>query len=120
MPYGLKNSAATFQRVINEVLHEHRECTCAYIDDVAIYSESWADHMKHLREVLQAIASVGLTVNTVKCKFAQPKVKYLGHVVGSGTHSPHPELVSAILNLRAPKTKHDVRSAVGMLNNYRD
>lgn len=38
MPYGLKNSAATFQHVMNEVLQPHREYAGAYIDDIAICS----------------------------------------------------------------------------------
>lgn len=120
MPYGLRNSAATFQRVMNEVLREHRGYACAYIDDVAVYSESWEDHMNHLRAVLQTLKNVGLTANPTKCKFAQSRVKYLGHVVGSGTHSPDPERVQAIAELKPPRTKRDVRSVLGLLNYYRD
>ncbi|KAM7298858.1 Retrovirus-related Pol polyprotein from transposon 17.6 [Ixodes scapularis] len=120
MPYGLRNSAATFQRVMNEVLREHRGYACAYIDHVAVYLESWEDHVNHLRAVLQTLKNVGLTVNPTKCKFAQSRVKYLGHVVGSGTHSPDPERVQAIAELKPPRTKRDVRSAQGLLNYYRD
>lgn len=34
MPYGLRNSASTFQRIINQILAPHAEYACAYIDDV--------------------------------------------------------------------------------------
>lgn len=120
MPYGLKNSAATFQRVMNEVLKEHVQYVCTYIDDVAVYSQTWDEHICHLRGVLTTLAEVGLTVNPEKCKFAQPRVKYLGHVVGSGTHSPDPERVAAIMELSPPETKRDIRSVLGMFNYYRD
>lgn len=120
MPYGLRNSAATFQRIMNEVLRPHKGYASAYIDDVAVYSETWEAHMKHLEAVLTTIESVGLTVNPDKCKFAQPSVRYLGHVFGSGKHSPDPEKASAIAGLQAPATKKEVRSALGLFNYYRD
>lgn len=105
---------------MNEVLVGHSGYACAYIDDVAVYSETWETHCEHLDRVLATVAAVGLTVNPAKCKFAQPSVKYLGHVVGSGRHSPDPERVSAISQLKFPKTKKDLRSALGMFNYYRD
>uniref|UniRef100_L7LYF1 RNA-directed DNA polymerase n=1 Tax=Rhipicephalus pulchellus TaxID=72859 RepID=L7LYF1_RHIPC len=120
MPYGLRNSAATFQRIVNELLANHRQYACAYIDDVAVFSETWQDHMCHLRAVLQAIQSAGLTVNPAKCNFAQPRVKYLGHEVGSGIHAPDSDRVRAIQQLRPPKTKKELRSVLGLLNYYRD
>ncbi|XP_070391224.1 uncharacterized protein [Dermacentor albipictus] len=86
--------------------------------------EAWKqavdDHMQHLGKVLATLKQVGLTANPAKCKFAQTKVKYLGHVVGSGTHSPDPDRVSAIFKLQAPKTKRDLRSVLGLFNYYRE
>lgn len=120
MPYGLKNSAATFQRVMNEVLHEHREYASAYIDDVAIYSNSWEEHLDHLRKVLETIRKVGLTVKAAKCRFAQRSVKYLGHVVGSGCHAPDSERIEAVSHLKPPTTKKDLRSMLGLFNYYRE
>ncbi|XP_070379288.1 uncharacterized protein [Dermacentor albipictus] len=86
--------------------------------------EAWKqavdDHMQHLGKVLATLKQVGLTANPAKCKFAQTKVKYLGHVVGSGTHSPDPDRVSAIFKLQAPKTKRDLRSVLSLFNYYRE
>lgn len=66
--------------------------------------------------MLQTIKEVGLTINPSKCKFAQQSVKYLGHVVGSGSHSPDPERVQAIQQLKSPVTKKELRSALGLFN----
>lgn len=120
MPFGLKNSGATFQRVMNQVLSTHRHYACAYIDDVAVYSHSWEDHIKHLTAVLQTLAEVGLTANLEKCMFAQSEVRYLGHVVGSGMHAPDPNRIEAIANLKRPNTKKELRSVLGLCNYYRD
>lgn len=76
--------------------------------------------MRHLQAVLRAIQDAGLTVNQVKCKFAQPQVKYLGHVVGSGLHAPDSDKVHAIQRLKPPTTKRELRSVLGLLNYYRD
>ena len=45
MPFGMKNSPATFQCLINKVIADLEDCE-AYIDDVIIYSETWEQHLK--------------------------------------------------------------------------
>src|SRR4051812_29472958 len=42
MPMGLKNSPKTFQRLIDRVLGgQIRDYTHGYVDDIAIYSDTW-------------------------------------------------------------------------------
>ena len=45
MPFGIKNSSATFQRLINKVIADLEGCE-AYIDDVVIYSDTWEEQVK--------------------------------------------------------------------------
>lgn len=120
MPYGLRNSASTFQRLMNELLAPHREYACAYIDDVAVHSRTWEEHLQHLDKVLTSIAAAGLTANVSKCKFAQTEVRYLGHIVGSGRHAPDPERIAALQDCPRPTTKRELRSFLGLANYYRD
>ena len=40
MPFGMRNSPATFQRLINMIITGLDNCK-AYIDDDIIYSEEW-------------------------------------------------------------------------------
>ena len=44
MPFGMKNSPATFQRLINSIVPDIDGCE-AYINDVIIYSETWEEHL---------------------------------------------------------------------------
>ena len=44
LPYGMKNSAATFQRVMNEVIAGLKGCEM-YIDDAVVYSDTWEEHV---------------------------------------------------------------------------
>ncbi|GFX52869.1 retrovirus-related Pol polyprotein from transposon 17.6 [Trichonephila clavipes] len=90
MPFGMKNAGRTFQKVMDQVLVKHRAYCRSYIDDVAVFSKTWEQHIKHLCVVFQTIQRVGFTINLKKCNFARRRVKFLGHVVGSGQHSPDP------------------------------
>ncbi|KAJ1101067.1 hypothetical protein NDU88_006141 [Pleurodeles waltl] len=62
MPFGLKNAPATFQRLVNGVLAGKDAFCAAYLDNIAVYSSSWEEHLLHLKEVLQALQQAGLTI----------------------------------------------------------
>ena len=49
MPYRMKNSPATFQQLVNNIICGLDGCD-AYIDDVIIYSDSWSDHLQRIRK----------------------------------------------------------------------
>ncbi|GBM20368.1 hypothetical protein AVEN_222082-1 [Araneus ventricosus] len=82
--------------------------------------QSWSGHLFHVDGVFRKWREVGLTVNLEKCAFEQNQVKFLGHIVGSGQHSPDPEKAEVLRNLSRPSTKKDLRSFVGLANYYRD
>ena len=46
-------------------------------------------------------------------------MKYLGHIVGGGTHTPDPEKLKAVENLIFPKTKKQMKSFIGLISYYR-
>ena len=56
----------------------------AYIDDVVVFSQTWEDHLNHLRTVLTRLTEAGLTVKLGKCSFARKDVLFLGHLVSQG------------------------------------
>ena len=120
MPFGLRNAAATFQKVMNEALNQHRDYCKAYLDDIAVFSCDWNTHLKHLDSVLSKLTDLKFTVNVKKCVFAKSEIKYLGHVIGSGRHGPDPEKLRAIESIEAPTTKTNLKSALGLFNYYRD
>ncbi|GFW57912.1 hypothetical protein TNCV_1418591 [Trichonephila clavipes] len=112
LPFGLRNAAATYQRAMSKVVQTISDFACAYIDDLAIFSDRWEEHLNHLQEVFKRLEHFNFSVNLGKCEFARQKVKYLGHVIGSGRHSPDKERIKAIQNLQAPTTKKQLRSAL--------
>ncbi|GFX37794.1 retrovirus-related Pol polyprotein from transposon 297 [Trichonephila clavipes] len=82
LPFGLRNAAATYQRSMSKVVQTISDFACAYIDDLAIFSDTWEGHLNHL-EVFKRLEHFNFSVNLGKCEFARQKVKYLGHVIGS-------------------------------------
>ncbi|GBL92132.1 Retrovirus-related Pol polyprotein from transposon 297 [Araneus ventricosus] len=82
--------------------------------------QSLSDHLLHVHNVFRKWKEVGLTVNLEKYAFGQNQVKFLGHVVGSGQHSPDPEMAEVLRNLSRPSTKKELRSFLGLASYYRD
>ncbi|GFW82638.1 retrovirus-related Pol polyprotein from transposon 17.6 [Trichonephila clavipes] len=120
MSFGLKNASATFQREMNKALSCYREFPRAYIDDIAIFSKNWEEHLLHLDTILTKLSELNFTVNLKKCAFGKAQIKYLGHIIGSGKHEPDPEKTAVINNLPVPKTKKELRSVLGLCNYYRE
>lgn len=52
MPFGLHGAAATFQRLMDEVLEPITQYAAAYIDDIIVFSLPWEEHVQHLENVL--------------------------------------------------------------------
>ena len=81
MPFGMNNSPATFQRLVNNVICGLDGCD-ANIDDVIIYSDSWSDHLQRIRKFLDRLSKAKPNVNLTKTEFCHATVTFLGHLVG--------------------------------------
>ena len=60
----------------------------AYLDDVIIHSDSWAQHLQHVEVVLESLRQAGLTANLKKCTIGRAEVRYLGYHLGRGQVRP--------------------------------
>ena len=101
MPFGLRNAAQTFQRLIDEVLRG-LPFAFAYIDDVFIATHDINEHQDHLLQVFERLAHFGLKINVSKCDFAVSKLNFLGHMIEEQAITPVPEKVTAIQNFPQP------------------
>lgn len=56
MPFGLTGAPSMFMRLMNTVLKSSiGKCIVVYLDDILVYSKSWAEHMQHLRHVIDTL-----------------------------------------------------------------
>ena len=72
LPFGLCNSGATFQRMIEKALHGilHTDCL-AYIDDIVVFAKSEAEHLEKLARVFDRMRKHGLKLKPQKCHLFQ-------------------------------------------------
>ena len=120
MPFGLCNASATFQRLMNYVLHNHLdEFVMVYLDDVVIYFKSMAEHVKHLDWVLNQLKWVGLKIKVEKCKFAKLEIKLLGYQILAEGTIPDPGKVIAIEALEWPTIIFKLRKFLGTVGFFR-
>ncbi|CAK1581092.1 unnamed protein product [Parnassius mnemosyne] len=118
MGYGLRNSAQTFQRFMDEILRDI-DFAFPYLDDILIASKDEANHERHLCTVFERLREHGVVINTAKSIFGVPEVEFLGFMVSAEGTRPTKEKVSAILNFPLPKNVRELRRYLGMLNFYR-
>ena len=118
MPFGVRNAPATFQRLVNRVLAGMQGCD-AYLDDVVLYSTTWAHHLEQIKELLTRLAAAKLTVNLSKCEFGKARVTYLGKIVGGGQVRPVTAKIEAICDFPVPSSRRELRRFLGMAGYYR-
>ena len=120
MPFGLADAQATCQRLVDNRLIKGAEGhATGYVDDIAVYSMSWKDHLDQLRDMFTRLRQAGLTVKLHKCRFGMNETEYLGHIVGNGVVKPCIDKVKAVNESPSPKTKKEVRSFLGLAGYYR-
>ena len=116
----MRSSGCTFCRAVQIVLQPIKTFADSYVDDMAVYSMMFDQHLEHLAQFLQTIRKSGFTLKLKKCKFAQPEVKFCGQLVGSGTRRADPDKVSAIKDLKVPESKRQVRQILGFFSYFRE
>ncbi|KAG0158396.1 hypothetical protein PDIDSM_5910 [Penicillium digitatum] len=120
MPFGLTGAPASFQRFINDTLREYLDCFCtAYLDDILIYSRTRAEHIEHVRKVLQHLREAGLFAKLSKCEFCVSETKFLGIIIGEDGIRMDPDKIETIVNWKTPTCLTDVQAFIGFGNFYR-
>src|SRR5258705_10435285 len=120
MFFGLCNSPATFQTMMNDILHPFINCTepVCYMDDILIYSSSLMDHWRITREILQTLHSYKLFLQPEKCKFEHREVDYLGLVISKDHVVIDPVKVQGVTDWPQPAKVKDIQSFIGFMNFY--
>jgi hypothetical protein len=88
MPFGLSNTAQTFQRMM-DLTTDGLEGVFSYMDDSRVGSPDRQTHLLHLEAFLNALATHGLTFYLEKCVFAVLSLEILGHTISATGSAPH-------------------------------
>lgn len=120
MAFGLSGGPATFQKAMNTTLASLlRKCVLVFFDDILIYSQSYEEHLHHIRLVLQLLSADQWKVKLSKCTFAQRQVTYLGHIISAQGVSTDPAKISAVLEWPVPSNVKELWGFLGLAGYYR-
>jgi hypothetical protein len=122
MFFGLTNSPATFQTMMDNIFQEEiaQGWLQIYMDDAIIAIEDdETDHTTKVHHFLNKLVKHNLFLKPEKCWFHQSEVEYLGVIIGQGDIKMDPTKVQGIADWPTPKTVKDVRSFLGFCNFYR-
>jgi len=122
MFFGLTNSPATFQTMMDDIFQEEiaQGWLRIYMDDMIIATED--DEVLHelrVNHILDKLEKFDLFLKPEKCRFHQHEVEYLGVLIGNSSVKMDPVKVQGISEWPTPLTVKDVRSFLGFCNFYR-
>ena len=120
MPFGLTNSPATYQRLMEEILGDLNMKICLiYLDDLIIYSDTFEQHLERLDIVLNKLREANLKLAPEKCFFFKPKVSFLGHVVSGDGVETDPDKIAKVQKWPIPSNADELRSFLAFCSYYR-
>jgi len=122
MFFGLTNSLATFQSMMDDIFQEEiaQGWLRIYMDDTIIATEdNPIEHAAKVRHFLSKLQKHDLFLKPEKCRFHQKEVEYLGVIISQGSVKMDPVKVEGIVHWPMPATVKDVRSFLGFCNFYR-
>jgi hypothetical protein len=121
MFFGLTNSPATFQNMMNDIFRDLISAghVIVYMDDILIFTDDIPTHRLITRQVLQILLDNNLSLKLEKCVFEVEEVEYLGVIIAHGTMRMDPVKIEAVTSWPTPRTKKDVQQFLGFVNFYR-
>ena len=112
MPFGISSAPEKFQRRLTQTL-QGLEGITVVADDILIFGKDRDSHDKNLRNLLHRARSSGLRLNRSKCKFLEPELPYIGHVLTSEGVKADPKKVAAIALMELLTSADGVKRFLG-------
>src|SRR5882724_8245282 len=122
MFFGLTNSPATFQTMMNNIFREliDEGVVVIYMDDILIFGgQTKEEHHTIVVRVLDILHGHQLYLKAKKCTFRQPTVEYLGLILSEGRVEMDPVKVGGIRDWPTPRNVTEVQSFIVFVNFYR-
>ena len=106
--FGLTNSLATFQIMMNEILWNLINIgeVASFINDIIVGIEE-EEHDKIAEEVIKILVENNLYVKLEKCKWKIKKIRFLGVVIGADRIKMEEEKVREVLDWLTPQRVKD-------------
>jgi len=98
MFFGMTNSLATFQTMMNDIFQNliAESIVVVYLDNILIFTKTEEEHTQAVRQVLQVLKENKLFLHLEKCEFYKQQIEYLGLVILENKVSMNPVKVPGV------------------------
>jgi hypothetical protein len=116
MPMGLRNSPPTHQHRMVAALHKYIGKIChVYLDDIIIWSQSTAEHVRNVHTILKALRETDLFCSLKKTQLFCVEIDFLGHHISTRGLQPDASKIQRILNWPTPRSAKYVHAFLGLV-----
>jgi hypothetical protein len=126
MAQDLKGACAFFQKMVNEVYvflrftgENEVDNVCAvmsaYLDDLAVGSDSATEHLVDLKAVLERTRGAGLKLKLAKCLFEKRSGELLGDRVSHGLVRLSDDYTAVFANFMEPRNASELLRSIGLV-----
>ena len=103
MPFALKNTGSTYQRMMTKMFKSHLGKSIeVYIDDMVMKSKVVSEHVGNFGNIFEIPRKHKLRLNASKCSFGVGLGKFLVYMVTRRGIEVNPNQIKAINNLQPP------------------
>ena len=121
MFFGLTNSLAMFQVMMNNLLRDLvvEEEVAVFINDVMIVTDTEEGHDEIVEEVLRRLEENDLFIKPEKYVWKVREVGFLGVIIGEDRVQIEKEKIQGVIEWPVPKNVKDVQKFLRLANYYR-
>jgi hypothetical protein len=121
MYFGLTNSPATFQTMMNNIFQDLilSGDVMVYLDDILIVHSDLTRHWEIIWEVLRCLQEHKIFLRPEKCEFEKSLIEYLGVIISHDHVEMDLVKVAGVADWPTLESKKDVQQFLGFMNFYR-
>ncbi len=121
MFFGLTNSPAMFQWMMNDIFRDliTEGKVTIYLDNILIFTKDKAEHRRIMKQVLQRLRENKLFLKVEKCEFEVLETEYLRVIISENSIRMDPIKIAGIVEWPTPTRKQELQSFLGFTNFYR-
>jgi hypothetical protein len=115
------NAPATYQALMNHLFSSYiGRFMDIYLDDIVIYSDNLADHVDHVKLVIDILKREKLYLSRSKLHFIEPELKLLGRIIDDQGIRMDSEKVDSVLDWKIPTNRDLLRGFIGSVGYLAD
>ncbi|GKC98158.1 reverse transcriptase domain-containing protein [Tanacetum coccineum] len=116
MPFGLKNTGATYQRLVDRAFQKQIGRNLeVYVDDLVIKSHTKEEIIRDMAETFKTLRQINMKLNLKKCTFGMQEGMFLGCKVNADGLKVCPDKANVVLSLPSLGYRKDVQKLNGKL-----